>query len=72
MIFAQFSLMHLLSFNTGKATIDDETEVEARIISMVAETEINYIRIHVLINSKCNQGSSPFVFIKIEVLKCHY
>ena len=36
------------SFNTEKATIDDETEAEARIISMVAGTGSNYISIHIL------------------------
>ena len=45
------------SFNTEKATIDDETEVEARIISMVAGTEINYISIHSLITFTIDFGN---------------
>ena len=45
------------SFNTEKATIDDETEVEARIISMVAGTEINYISIHSLITFLIDFGN---------------
>ena len=46
-----------LSFNTDKATIDDETEVEAIIISIVAGTEINYISIHSLITFTIDFGN---------------
>jgi hypothetical protein len=42
------------SFNTEKATIDEETEVEARII---AGTEINYINIHSLITFTIDFGN---------------
>ena len=55
-IFAHFSHM-TFSYNTEKATIDDETEVEARIISMVAGTEINYISIHSLITFTIDFGN---------------
>ena len=45
------------SFNTEKATIDDETEAEARIISMVAGTGSNYISIHILITFTIDFGN---------------
>ena len=45
------------TFNTEKATIDDETEVEAIIISIVVGTEINYISIHSLITFTIDFGN---------------
>ena len=45
------------SFNTEKATIDDETEAKARIILMVAGTGSNYISIHSFITFTIDFGN---------------
>ena len=56
-IIVTLSSLSSFTFNTEKATIDDETEVEARIISIRVGTEINYISIHSLITFTIDFGN---------------